>query len=78
MVLPLVLLSMTGQASQKPADLTWETFSQVKHHASPRAEDLAWQQIDWQNTVADGVNKARLEDKPIVMWLYFGDPRGSC
>lgn len=78
MVLPLIVVSVTAQTLDKPDSLSWNTFDQVKQHATPRAQDLAWQQIDWHNTVADGVNKARQEDKPIVMWLYFGDPRGSC
>ena len=74
----LSALTVLSVQSQVPKTLTLENFDQIKAYASPRENDLSWQRIDWHNTVAKGVNKAREVDKPIVMWLYFGDPRGSC
>lgn len=74
----LVLQTYNPITASAPQKLTTETFAAVRQHASPVPGELAWQQIDWNDTIAKGVNKARLEDKPIVMWLFFGDPRGSC
>lgn len=70
--------SYNPATASPPSALTASSFDTLKLHASPLPQDLSWQSIDWQNTVAKGINKARLEDKPIVMWLFFGDPRGSC
>lgn len=67
-----------AQTAEAPSVLNWQNFDQVKAYASPKSEDLGFYQIDWKSTVAQGVNAAREQDKPIVLWLFFGDPRGSC
>jgi hypothetical protein len=64
--------------SATPDALDDATFAAVRAHASPTARDLAFQQIDWKNTVYEGVSEAQRADKPVLMWLYFGDPRGHC
>ena len=69
---------LLGQSVGAPASLNEETFAAVRAHASPTKQDLAFQGIDWQTSVFDGLVRAQREDKPMVMWMYFGDPRGRC
>ncbi len=73
-MIPLLLLL----AQTPPANLTDATFAAVKQHASPTAEDLAFQSLDWRPTIHEGLLAAQKEDKPMIMWMYFGDPRGHC
>ncbi len=65
-------------ASAPPPRLTAETFAAVRAHAAPRAEDLAFQSIPFHENLVDGALAAQKQDKPLVLWLYFGDPRGNC
>lgn len=76
MVAAAALALMPLQAP--PATLSAETFDQVFSYAAPKGQDLAFQQIDWHTSLFSAVNEARQIDKPILMWLYFGDPRGAC
>lgn len=61
-----------------PARLTDESYAEVRKHVELKAEDLRFQQVDWHDSVIKGVQHARKEDKPLLLWLYFGDPRGNC
>jgi len=61
-----------------PANLDWQTFTQIKTHASLKPSDLVFQSLDWRTRIFDGVVDGQKQDKPILMWLYFGDPRGHC
>ncbi len=65
-------------AASAPAALNDSTFAEVRRHASPRPGDLGYQEVAWQNTLADAAAEARRRDQPVLMWLYFGDPRGAC
>jgi hypothetical protein len=65
-------------AAAPPAALNDEAWAEVRRHASPRPGDLGYQEVAWQNTLADAAAEARRRDQPVLMWLYFGDPRGAC
>lgn len=64
--------------AQPPTSLTDATFAEVRRHATPTSADLAFQSMDWRSTIYDGLRAAQAEDKPLLMWMYFGDPRGHC
>lgn len=72
-----ILATLVGQNSA-PEKLDWQTFPQIKAHASLKASDLVFQSLDWRTRIFDGVVDGQKQDKPILMWLYFGDPRGHC
>jgi hypothetical protein len=76
----LVILSalLLTRSNVAPPALTEQTFAAVRGHASPTQQDLAFQGIDWKTSVFEGLLQAQREDKPMVMWMYFGDPRGRC
>lgn len=61
-----------------PARLSDESYADVRKHVALSAVDLRFQQVDWHDSVIKGVQQAQREDKPLLLWLYFGDPRGNC
>jgi len=77
-MLPALLLLGQHTVSVAPQALSDRTFAAVRAHASLTAQDLAFQGIDWKTSVFDGLLEAQRADKPMVMWMYFGDPRGRC
>lgn len=68
----LALLASSNQDAP-PLD-----FEQVRAFAAPTERDLVHRQVDWLPAVVDGVAAAQQEDRPIVLWLYFGGPLGDC
>jgi hypothetical protein len=75
----LLLGALSAAHSQSaPAQLTEDTYAAVRTYAQPRTEDLLFESIGWHENLVDGANEARRQDKPLVLWLYFGDPRGGC
>lgn len=77
-VLLLALGVQTSLWAANPDRLTDENYASVRKHVDLRPGDLRFQQIDWQERFYDGVARAQKEDKPLLLWLYFGDPRGNC
>ncbi len=71
-----LLMAQTNSTPPKVLDAL--TFEQVKAYASPNSSDLAFQQLNWHSQVIDGLIAGHKEDKPVIMWMYFGDPRGHC
>ena len=77
MVLGLALL-IAAQTGAAPAKLDESTFAAVRAYATPSKRDLAFQEIDWKTSVFEGLVEAQRQDKPLLLWMYFGDPRGRC
>jgi|GEM_PF-2177825 len=46
--------------------------------AAPSERDLLHRTVDWHAAVIDGVLEAQTEDKPLLLWLYFGGPLDDC
>lgn len=59
-------------------DFTWQNYDAVKKEFALRPGDMNWEKVAWMDTVYDAVAEARRVDKPVLLWLYFGDPRGRC
>jgi hypothetical protein len=77
-MLPILAALLVAQSAAAPQALNESTFAAIRSHASPTKQDLAFQGIEWKTSVFDGLLQAQREDKPMVMWMYFGDPRGRC
>ena len=71
-----LFLAVGGHAGA--GELTWENFEAAREEFGLGAGDLAWRKVDWKSSVFDGVREAQRTDKPVLLWLYFGDPRGRC
>lgn len=61
-----------------PKSLTWVAMDEVEQYLRLKRADENYQKITWHSTVIAGQRKAQNEDKPLLLWLYFGDPRGNC
>lgn len=76
-MLTALLLSVQAQ-TQPPAALNWKTFESIKAHASLQGNDTIFQSLNWRTRIFDGLVDGHQADKPVLLWLYFGDPRGHC
>lgn len=61
-----------------PASLTWQNYESVKSHVSPKKEDFAFKNVDWHMDLPNAISEAIEADKPLLLWLYFGNPQGNC
>ncbi len=77
MIAELILISAIAVQSA-PDRLTPQNYELIKQHISLKQRDLGFQQIDWKSSVYDGAVAANQQDKPMILWIYFGDPRGGC
>lgn len=78
MILALCVTLTVVQAQGAPAALDASTFKRVHAYAAPSEKDLSFQSLDWKPSVFEGLQAAQRADKPILLWQYFGDPRGHC
>ncbi len=78
MLLACLALAVVSQGASTPRVLSDANFGSVHSYATPSAKDLSFQSLDWKDSIFDGLVESQRQDKPLVMWLYFGDPRGSC
>jgi len=77
--LGLLACTVSGDAQEiRGQELSWENYAAVKKHASRGGNDKHYLTIPWEETVLDGVNAGQKADKPVLLWLYFGDGRGNC
>ena len=58
--------------------LNWNTYEQVRDYADRKATDKWYTKVPWRGTVLDGLIQGQKQDKPVLLWLYFGDARGHC
>jgi len=75
-----VALAVSAHAApiKTPSSLTWENIEAVEQYLKLKPADENYQKVIWHSTVIEGQRKAQSEDKPLILWLYFGDPRGNC
>ncbi|MFK7909727.1 MAG: hypothetical protein AB8F34_03910 [Akkermansiaceae bacterium] len=77
--LSLVFASgLNAEPARAPESLTWKNFDQVADYVRLKPGDLNYQKVTWHSTVIDGQREAQTQDKPLLLWLYFGDPRANC
>lgn len=74
----LVFLAALLAPAASAQSLTAKNYAEIRKQIDLQPGDLDWQQISWKSTFLDGLIEAQKADKPIFLWLYFGDPRGSC
>ncbi|MEO1336651.1 MAG: hypothetical protein AAFV29_13455 [Myxococcota bacterium] len=68
--------SATDGAS--PGKLTWANYADVKKRVELRPSELTYQTVPWRRSAIQGLRDAQTQDKPLLLWLYFGGPRGAC
>ena len=53
-------------------------IAQVREYVLGDVKSPEYFKVDWKSNVLDGLVEATREDKPILLWLYFGGPLGNC
>ncbi|MBK1855368.1 hypothetical protein JO972_10390 [Verrucomicrobiaceae bacterium 5K15] len=76
-VLCSIALTLSATA-ETPKQLTWQNFDQVADDVRLKPSDETYQKVSWLDTVLQGQQQAQRQDKPLLLWLYFGDPRANC
>ncbi|GAA5494342.1 hypothetical protein Rhal01_00502 [Rubritalea halochordaticola] len=71
------LRSVSAQ-SILPSELTLSEMESVKAYVVGDQHDQLYLSVPWGNSVLDGQMMGQKEDKPILLWLYFGGPLGNC
>lgn len=74
------LCLMTGLQARPapPSHLAPETFEAVRRYVALTPEETLYTSITWHPRVHRGLTAAAEQDRPVVMWMYFGDPQGQC
>ncbi|MEO1855797.1 MAG: hypothetical protein ABGY95_00325 [Rubritalea sp.] len=65
-------------AQVAPKKLNLSNFNEVRDYVIGDTANPEYFKVDWHKTVFDGVVDATAQDKPILLWLYFGGPLGNC
>lgn len=58
-------------------ELTPANYERLREQVDVKPAELRWQQVEWLS-YWDGLVEAQKQDRPIFLWIYFGDPRGGC
>ncbi len=77
-LLALALCFAPTSATAAPDQLTWQNYESVKSHVAPKKEDFAFKEVDWHMDLPKAISEASEADKPLLLWLYFGNPQGNC
>ena len=64
------------EGSDPPLLLRGESTDYWRAMIRPAEIDLAWTRISWLPTMAEGIKRANLEEKPLLLWLMNGHPLG--
>jgi hypothetical protein len=65
-----------GIPVMKPVPLCAETLPAWREYILPNGDDLAYASIPWHVTFGEGMDAARAEGKPLLMWAMNGHPLG--
>jgi hypothetical protein len=60
----------------QPVAPTEENFQSWKGYLQQSTEEKRWQEISWHAVFWEGVQRARAQDKPILLWVMNGHPLG--
>ena len=77
-VLFMLGATLLTNAQDAPEKLNLSNFKDVRDYVIGDTAEPEYFKVDWKRNVLDGVASARAEDKPILLWLYFGGPLGNC
>lgn len=78
-ILSSVLLSTAATLAQNTPDrVRLDNFHEIKSYVVGSEYNQLYMSVPWVDNVLDGQAKAAKEDKPILLWLYFGGPLGNC
>ena len=59
-------------AQDAPESLSLSNFKEVRGYVVGDTAEPEYFKVDWKTNILDGIVEARAQDKPILLWLYFG------
>ncbi|MBL6720674.1 MAG: hypothetical protein ISQ08_04615 [Planctomycetes bacterium] len=59
-----------------PGPLEEREWSRLVDWLTPPVEELEWLEIGWAPTLEEGVRRAALEGRPLLLWAMNGHPLG--
>ena len=74
-LLAAVLLLTTFCAAQDPV-LNGDTFNVWRSFIVPSAEERPDEQIAWASNLAEGLERAHAQQRPLLLWMMNGHPLG--
>ena len=74
----LLATVLRTSAQYPPEKLSLSNFNEVRDFVIGDTAEPEYFKVDWKDNVLDGVVDARAQDKPILLWLFFGGPLGNC
>ncbi len=70
--------ALQTSAQIAPEKLSLSNFKKVRDYVIGDTAKPEYFKVNWKENVLDGVVAGRAQDKPILLWLYFGGPLGNC
>lgn len=68
--------SSAAELPETPGPLSEPAWRRLVDWLTPPREDLAWLELGWAPTVAEGVRRAEAEGRPLLLWAMNGHPLG--
>ena len=52
-----------------------ESLAEIKQSVSAlHVEDVAWRKIEWETCLLQGLQRSRMENKPLILWVFIDRP----
>lgn len=71
--LTLVLIAPMAHGAEAP-ELSSAEFRRQHESLFDEAAKQAWRKIGWRVSVAEAIDRAKKEDKALLLWVSYGPP----
>jgi len=71
-----LVLQDVPRAPATGASLAGLSLAAWRARIEPAAEELEWTEIPWRSTLWQGLNEAREQQRPLLLWAMNGHPLG--
>lgn len=73
----ILAVTLASAAAAEP-EFSWSSYEKWRDFIDVKSSEIRWQDIPWRSHFWAGVIDAQKENKPLLLWIYFGDPLGAC
>lgn len=70
-------VALASAAAAEP-DLSWSNYEKWRDFIDVKSAEIRCVDIPWRTHFWAGLIDAQKENKPLLLWIYNGDPLGSC
>lgn len=78
LVFCILFSSIALAAETPPTQFDFSNYQSVKKYVEGDDTENTYLKLKWHTSVLDGQIQAVKADKPLLLWLYFGNPLGRC